>query len=196
MNSAEVEAALRSADDHFVRTLWFAALLGREARLGPDDIVVVGGSAIEVYTRGGYVSGDIDLCAPRVAVAPVLESWGFKRPGREWTRRDWKIVVDLVGKFPSGSMRLTRVAETPYGPVRLAAVEDLLLGRLALIKYWNEPDESVNARLLAKLPDIDWPYLELRAQQERVADLLLELRQGSRRSRPSRKGGPKSQRRR
>ncbi len=88
--------------------------------------------------------------------------------------------MDVVGRFPSGSMAHTRVVETRYGSVRVGAVEDLILGRLALIKFWNEPGESVNARLLAALPDIDWPYLEFRARHEPVDDLLQELRAGSR----------------
>ncbi len=69
----EVGSVLRKARDHFQRTLWFAALLRREAGLGPDDVVVVGGSPIEIYTEGGYVSGDIDICAPAEAVVPVLK---------------------------------------------------------------------------------------------------------------------------
>ena len=174
--ASEVASLFSDVTDHFKRTLWFAAILRREARLGPDDVVIVGGSAIAIYTAGGYVSGSIDICGPSDALVPVLEGWGFKRPGREWARLDWKIVVDIVGRIPSGSMRLTRVVETPHGPVRVGAVEDLILGRLALIKFWNELNESTNARLLAHLPGIDWTYLEYRARQEDIADLLNELR--------------------
>lgn len=195
----EIASTLGKAKDHFQRTLWFAALLRRDAGLGPDDVVVVGGSAIEVYTEGGYVSGDIDLCAPADAVVPVLERWGFKQPGREWVRLDWRIVVDIVGRFPSGSTTHTRVVETPYGPVRVGAVEDLILGRLALIKFWNETEESVNARLLAELPGIDWSYLEVRAKQESVYDLLKELQTPSRpdgRARKSVKRHPRGDRKR
>ena len=185
--AAEVAKVLLRANQHPQRILWFVALLRKEANLGPDDIVVVGGSAIEIYTAGGYVSGDIDLCGPAEILTPVLKRWGFEQPGREWGRIDWGIVVDIVGRFPSGSMKLTRVVDTPHGPVRVGAVEDLILGRLALIKFWSEPQESVNARMLVRLPEVDWEYLEFRAKQENVADLLRLLR---RESRPgSRQGG-------
>jgi len=185
--AAEVAKVLLRANQHPQRILWFVALLRKEANLGPDDIVVVGGSAIEIYTAGGYVSGDIDLCGPAEILTRVLKRWGFEQPGREWGRIDWGIVVDIVGRFPSGSMKLTRVVDTPHGPVRVGAVEDLILGRLALIKFWSEPQESVNARMLVRLPEVDWEYLEFRAKQENVADLLRLLR---RESRPgSRQGG-------
>ena len=182
----EAQSILRRIKEDDRRILYFAALLRREAGLGPDDLVVVGGSAIEIYTEGAYVSGDIDICAPRDAIASVLKRWGFKQPGREWARLDWKIVLDVVGPRPSGSMRLTRVIETPYGPVRVGSIEDLILGRLALVKSSSEPKEYRNARLLAQLPEIDWSYLSHRADQEGLVVELSRLRNTSGRRPPAR----------
>jgi len=177
----EVQAVLAGISEADRRVLYFAALLRREAGLGPDDLVVVGGSAVEIYTQGAYVSGDIDICAPREPVASVLKRWRFEHPGREWARLDWKIVLDVVGPLVSGSMRLSRVAETPYGPVRVGSIEDLIVGRLALVKYWNEPEEYRNAQLLVILPEIDWGYLTHRAEQEDLAPELSRLRASSKR---------------
>lgn len=175
-SAADVETELRSARGEDRRILTFAALLRQEAELGIDDLVVVGGSAIEIYTEGAYVSGDVDICAPRDPIQSVLTRWGFKKPGREWARLDWKIVIDVVAPRPSGSMRLTRVVDTPYGQVRLGAVEDLILGRIALIKFWREPNEWANAELLINLPRLDWEYLADRARRDDVVDELALLR--------------------
>jgi len=174
-SAADVETELRSAKGVDRRILMFAALLRQEAELGVDDLVVVGGSAIEIYTEGAYVSGDVDLCAPSDPIRSVLTRWGFNRTGREWARLDWKIVIDVVAPRPSGSMRLTRVVDTPYGQVRLGAVEDLILGRLALIKFWKEPDEWANAELLINLPRLDWEYLADRARRDGVVEELALL---------------------
>lgn len=73
-------------------------------------------------------------------------------------------------------MRLTRVVDTPYGQVRLGAVEDLILGRIALIKFWREPNEWANAELLINLPRLDWEYLADRARRDDVVDELALLR--------------------
>jgi hypothetical protein len=178
-SATDVETELRAAKGEDRRILTFAALLRQEAGLGVDDLVVVGGSAIEIYTEGAYVSGDLDICAPRDPIQLVLNRWGFTKPGREWARLDWKIVVDVVGPRPSGSMRLTRVVETVHGPVRLGAVEDLILGRLALIKFWREPGEWANAELLVRLPRLDWDYLDDRAGRDDVVDELALLRRRS-----------------
>jgi hypothetical protein len=172
----EVQEILAKIVEDDRRTLYFAALLRREARLGTDDLVVVGGSAIEIYTESAYVSGDIDICAPRDNIASVLADWGFTQPGREWARLDWKVVLDVVGPRVSGSMRLSRVVETPYGPVRIGSIEDLIIRRLALIKFWNESEEYRNAQLLVVLPGIDWQYLEFRAEKEDLVSELAQLR--------------------
>ncbi|MGB6500316.1 MAG: hypothetical protein WBG19_02790 [Thermoplasmata archaeon] len=175
--SDEIQAILEKIEEDDRRILYFAALLRKEAGLGPDDLVVVGGSAMEIYTEGAYVSGDIDVCGPRDTIAAVLERWGFNQPGREWARLDWKIVLDVVGPRVSGSMRLSRVVSTPYGQVRVGSIEDLIIGRLALIKFWNEPDEYPNALLLVALPKLDWEYLTHRARQENLEAELASLRE-------------------
>jgi hypothetical protein len=152
-----------------------------EAIQGPDGpVVVVGGSAIEVYTIGAYTSGDIDLVTPREKAARVLESWGFRTKGRTWYHSKWKLDVDLVGNDYSGSPSRIREVETPYGAVRLAAVEDLIVKRLAEAKHWQGRRQEAfeQAALLAsELADgLDDQYLDLRAKQEDVIDILADLR--------------------
>jgi len=183
----EIGAILTRIREDDRRILYFAALLRREAGLGTDDLVVVGGSAIEIYTQGAYVSGDLDICAPRESVATVLSAWGFKQPGREWARLDWKIVLDVVGPRVSGSMRLSRVLATPYGPVRVGCIEDLIIRRLALVKFWSEPEEYRNALLLVAIPGIDWDYLEFLARRENLSEELVQLRGTSRGARARRR---------
>jgi hypothetical protein len=187
----EVQSILAAVKQDDRRILCFVGLLRREAGLGTDDLVIVGGSALEIYTEGAYVSGDIDICAPRERIAAVLDKWGFKQPGREWARLDWKVVLDVVGPRVSGSMTLSRVVDTPYGPIRVGSIEDLIIGRLALVKFWNEPKEYRNAQLLAVLPEIDWVYLAHRARKENLGAELSELRSStSRAGRRSKRSAP------
>jgi hypothetical protein len=82
MTTAKEVSALLSEAAPGMRTLYFGAVLAREARIVRGRLVIVGGSAIEIYTRGGYVSGDIDIVADRDRVRPVLEAWGFRHEGR------------------------------------------------------------------------------------------------------------------
>ncbi|MDE1821460.1 MAG: hypothetical protein KGJ23_10065 [Euryarchaeota archaeon] len=174
----EVEAILLAEQDATRRLLTFCALLSSDTGLSEDAVLVVGGSAIELYTRGAYVSGDVDLVVPdKDRIASSLRRWGFGKEGRLWVRDDWKLAVDLVGTYYTGSSTRTRIITTPYGPVRLAAIEDLLVKRLASAKHWRQRGDLEHAALLgARFKDsIDWTYARERAKTFDVADLLRAL---------------------
>ncbi|MDE1822224.1 MAG: hypothetical protein KGJ23_12200 [Euryarchaeota archaeon] len=159
------------------RTLYFCALLGREAGL-KDGLIVVGGSAIEIYSGGAYVSGDLDVVGRREALEHVLRAWGFHKDGRIWWSEGWKIALDIVSSQDyHGRTSLLRTIDTPFGRVRVAAVEDLIIGRLASTKHWKLPEELNQAILLVAEfgASLDREYLELRAKKEDVGDLLPEL---------------------
>jgi len=176
----EVERALEAAKSSAERILYFAGVLSKALGSPEGPVVVVGGSAIEVYTVGAYTSGDIDLVTPRQKAARVLESWGFHTEGRTWFHPKWKLDVDLVGSDYTGSPSRIREVETPYGPVRLAAVEDLIIKRLAEAKHWQGRRQEAfeQAALLASelAGDLDDQYLDFRAKQEDVIDILADLR--------------------
>lgn len=179
MDAKKVGEIVRAAEPA-VRGLYFAALLAKEGRISPDDVIVVGGSAVEVYTSGGYASGDLDIVVARDKATSILKEWGFERSGRLWAHRNWGIVVDLV-KDPqdyTGSRGRTRLIETPHGSVRVEAVEDSMVRRLIQAKHWKVRGEFDLALAVAaaQQPSIDWDYAEKLARYELVADLLAEVR--------------------
>src|SRR2546426_4739430 len=92
----ELESRLRSAPDQSHYRLYFAAILADAAAIPTDDFIVVGGSAIEIYTVGEYTSGDIDIVSSEHDnLRTVMRSWAFKRYGRVWTDEELGLVVDL-----------------------------------------------------------------------------------------------------
>lgn len=171
----EVEKALSSQKGPDRKVLAFAALLGQEAQV---DLIVVGGSAIEIYTQGGYVSGDIDLVGDPERIRRALARWGFKDHGRLWIRDDWKIAVDVVGAIYTGDPYRLATVETPFGPVRVAALEDLIVKRLAEAKHWQVRAALEEASLLwsAHREKLDQAYLDKQARTYDVVDLLEDLR--------------------
>jgi len=186
----EVDRILSTTKTSSDRILYFGALL---ARASGSDVVIVGGSAIEIYTRGGYVSGDIDIRADRPAVQRVLSRWGFKAAGRLWIRSDWSIAIDVVGDRYSGDPYRATTISTPYGPVRIAVVEDLFVKRLASAKHWQVGAALEEADLLWRdyRESMDPEYLERQARAYDVADLLASFL-GARTRSPSvskRRGG-------
>ena len=63
-------ADIESTADLLERALKLAGLLSSIFEHRGFRLVVVGGSAVEFYTEGGYMSGDIDLCRTTLKAIP------------------------------------------------------------------------------------------------------------------------------
>ena len=191
----DLRAKLRAAPDETQYRLYFAALLADAAAVGADDFFIVGGSAIEIYTVGEYTSGDIDIVSSQnERLRAVLKSWSFRREGRVWVNEDLRLVVDLNSYPYTGDVGKTTIMTTPYGTVRLAAIEDLLVKRLISAKFWKQKGDFDHARLLAVTfrDRIDWDYVESFARREDVSDMLARLRDAPGSGRSSRAGSRRS----
>ncbi|MGA7860634.1 MAG: hypothetical protein WCB19_02100 [Thermoplasmata archaeon] len=180
----EVEEAVASARSKSERIQFLGALLERATG---DEAVIVGGSAVEVYTSGRTSTMDIDVVMPRPRAVKAVESWGFVPSGRVWRRKDWDIDIDLLGPKFTGNRQKILVVETPYGPMRLAGVEDLLVKRLAELKHWpTSPTwrESLVTQieiLASEYGDkMDEEYLAFIARRDDVLDILADFRRHAR----------------
>ena len=133
------------------------------------ETVVVGGSAIEFFTDGDYMSGDIDLCfvnrprpAPRL-IAEVMARLGSS----ERSVRSFKIAglfVDILGEVETLARTPFRRLSSSDGSqvLLLAKPEDLLAERLLVAVYPARSEAALDcARKLAAaglsgLVEIDW----------------------------------------
>lgn len=134
-------------------------------------LVVVGGSAVEFYTEGGYMSGDIDFCRKTFKSIPprlmqeVAESLGGKGLGRNWLICG--LYVDILGPLESETVKAERVVQTPYGEVQMIAPELALVERILYAEQDAECLPSAKQMMVAAISDdaFDW------AEAERLADL-------------------------
>lgn len=174
MTADEIAAALtlvREETDLNSKSLLLAGLVSELFRERGFEPVVVGGSAIEFYTDGAYMSGDTDICwtgwpqptnEERAEIMRQLP--GIKSHGGS---KSWGIEglwIDLLGEIDYRSNKDFVVLETQVGEVTLIPVEDALVGRVyAARKYCNGYDEKdddcakklMSAVLSGQLP-IDW----------------------------------------
>jgi hypothetical protein len=92
---------ITAENDPTLKHLKLASLVSAVFREGGVELVVVGGSAIEFYTEGAYVSGDLDLCLispARLDVRTRQELMG--RLGAVGGPRNWQVAgmyVDVLG---------------------------------------------------------------------------------------------------
>ena len=134
-------------------------------------LVVVGGSAVEFYTEGGYMSGDIDFCRKTLKAVPprlmqeIFESLGGRGLGRNWIICG--LYVDLLGVLETESKLPERTLETPYGTVRILPPELALVERILYAEQDAECVASARQMMAAALADgsFDW------AEAKRLAAL-------------------------
>ncbi|MEM7602286.1 MAG: hypothetical protein AAF357_12825 [Verrucomicrobiota bacterium] len=173
--SAEARArleAILAEPDSVVRQLLIAALISSLFRERGFNPVVVGGSAIEFYTEGAYVSGDIDICFDSPALPKPRERAEVMSEilGCDGTTRTWKIgdrYVDLLGFVETFATESYSSLETPEGNIILQPVEDLVAERVFIARGMgslNSEAEDCARKLIAfalKNPDsVDWRKAE------------------------------------
>lgn len=171
MTSLEARlAAIRAEQDPNRKNLRVAEIVSELFRENGADPVIVGGSAVEFYTDGTYVSGDVDVCfsGPRLPSPrereSILANIGISLGTRTWQVAD--VLVDLLGSVETS-------AQTPFqrvGELKLIQIEDLIAERIliATVPQFDQERWDVAKALLSValkgLVEYD------RTELERVAD--------------------------
>jgi hypothetical protein len=84
----DVIAEAKKVERGFQRTIYVMSILTPKLEDEGVLAVVVGGAAVEFYTRDFYATGDIDLAikGERKTLGRILEEMGFSKMGRMWVR--------------------------------------------------------------------------------------------------------------
>ena len=167
---AAAKADIEATSDLLERALKLSGLLVSLFRERGFSLVVVGGSAVEFYTDGGYMSGDIDFCRKTLRAVPlrlmqeVAEQLGGKGLGRNWLICG--LYVDILGLLEAETVLPERVVETPYGPVKVIPPELALVERIFYAEQDKECETSARQMMVAALKDASFDWTEA----ERLAD--------------------------
>jgi hypothetical protein len=170
MSPQKIAAALKDIGndrDPNLKSQKLASLVSTLFRARGIELVVVGGSAIEFYTDGAYLSGDIDLCqiGPGTSIPLRLRQEIMGRLGAKGGPRSWEVAgtfVDLLGLVETESRSSFRKLKAPYGVVTLMNPEELLVERILVSVYPQSNREAANcarkliAATLAGGFEIDW----------------------------------------
>ncbi len=161
---------IEATTDPLERTLLLAGLVTRLFREAGWPLVVVGGSAIEFFTEGRYLSGDLDLCRSTAAAIPLRQAQDLMgRLGATGGPRSWRVAglfVDLLGWFENEAATPCRVMQTPFGAITLMPAELAVVERVLMAFY---PAPSAEARGIAKqllaacltnVTPVDWREIE------------------------------------
>jgi len=154
MKAQRLRAALAdiSADaDPTRKTAKLASLCSALFRERGVELVVVGGSAIELLTDGAYTSGDLDLCSLKQGALPLRERQEVMGQfGARGGPRSWQVgglFVDLLGPLETLARTPLRRLNGAFGVIQVIQPEELLVERVLVSVY---PQAYAPARQCAK----------------------------------------------
>ena len=151
MDAAKIKSALADITAEQDPTLKSAKLASLCSALWLErdvELVVVGGSAIEILTEGAYASGDLDMChatkaslsvAERKEIMGLLDAKGGPR--------NWQVAgmyLDLLGPVESFARTPFRRVEAPYGSILVMKPEDLIVERVLMTFYLGESQTALD----------------------------------------------------
>jgi hypothetical protein len=173
MDAQKIKSALADVTAEQDPTLKSAKLASLCSALWAErgvELVVVGGSAIEILTEGAYASGDLDMCHANKATLPVRERQEVMGLlDAKGGPRNWQVAgmyLDLLGPVESFARTPYRRVEAPYGSILLMKPEDLLVERVLVSFYSGENRTARNcAKVLAAVAlrqEIEMNWAEVR----------------------------------
>lgn len=182
----ELLEPLRTVANPARRRALFLGILSEEVELrSRRRPFVVGGMAVELYTFGGYQTGDLDIKGPHETIEAVLLGMGFeKEGGNNYALPELDLYVHWLGEGPEPPFespdRALDVQVDDRLFIRVIGWEDIILDRLNAAKHWKDKDSLLWARgmlesALGAEGRLDLDYLQKRAKEEDVADVLHEL---------------------
>ena len=145
------------------------------------ELVVVGGSAIEILTEGAYASGDLDMCHANKSTLSVEERKEIMGLlDAKGGPRNWQVAgmyLDLLGPAESFARTSFRRIEAPYGSFLVMKPEDLLVERVLMSFYLGANETARNcAKVLASVAlrneiEMNWDEVKRVANQPEYRNL-------------------------
>jgi hypothetical protein len=184
MTANEIQLALANVigeKDPTIKHLKLASLCSALFAVRGIELVVVGGSAIEFYTEGAYTSGDVDLCIlhSREPLTIRLRQEIMGQVSAKGGPRSWEVAgayVDVLGPFENLAQTRTRTIAAPYGEVKVAPIEELIVERVLISKYPQDYPPALDcakkilAVALQNEVEVDWQEVRRLANENAYAN--------------------------
>lgn len=140
--------------------------------------ILVGGGAVEIYTRGAVTTGDFDLsCGRQDILEEHMRQHGFVRPSgpgmstRGWVHPQLKLGFECVSDTLLDGMAdrdMVQIVELgPDGDVAVIAPEDIIADRMGHYASGSAPEMLGQARAVFTLCEgLDRDYMARRIAEE------------------------------
>jgi len=138
--------------------------------------VIVGGLAVEIYTRGQYTTVDIDLVMQRRDLADeILGELGFIKEGRHWYNPELLVAIEIPGNNLEGadSSRVTKLRLQNGRYIYVIGIEDIILDRLRACIHWHSSSDCEWGLRMLKvhIESLDIEYIKNMAEADHESSL-------------------------
>lgn len=137
------------------------------------DVVLSGGGCVAVYTKGQYVSFDLDfvenISVGRSKLKKALGNIDFRESGRYFQHPHTEFFLEFpTGPLAVGDEPPQKIVVLKYetGELKTLSPTDCIKDRLAAYFYWNDHECFEQAILVARSNEIDFEELERWAVKE------------------------------
>lgn len=142
--------------------------------------ILVGGSALEIYTAGKYSSGDIDIVSScREEIKKILlDSGFFSQQGRYFVSEKLGMFIEIPDSTLAGDYnKVKKLSISKNLEIFVIGIEDLIIDRLCACVFWRSENDCLHAKYLFHKfkNEIDIDYLKQKAKQEEVDKKLDEI---------------------
>jgi len=168
-------AQLRKEQNSLTQKMLLLGYITYRLEKEKQHVYLVGGQAVETYTAGQFTTGDIDITTTDSKVTEkVLTSLGFEQIGMIWLNKQLGVAVQIVGLFPNANLDKALTIEAGPYKVNVIGVEDLIVDRLAHVKFFKVAGDMEKAKVLYAIfkRQIDKKYLRDTAKKRGVEDTL------------------------
>lgn len=139
--------------------------------------VIVGGLAVELYTRNEYTTVDIDLIlSHREKANDILFQLGFHKQGRHWFHPTLLVSVEIPNFVleDADSERVLELILPDDMKIYVIGLEDIILDRLRACVHWKSNSDCEWAQRLYFLhkQNLDLDYLLVTAKKDKTLEQL------------------------
>lgn len=173
--------SLSSWEDNLEKKLAVTGILTRAflANELPAPIVV-GGTAVAVYTKGLYSTVDLDLISGNTEeVNEIMSAFGFKKAGKDYFHPEIDMYVEFPSRNLEGNLNMISeyIVDSTTDEIYIIGLEDIILDRVESFVSTNDLNSKEWAmRIMGGMyPHVDWSYLHKEAAERKVLSVLEKL---------------------
>ena len=173
-------AQAKNKERGFERMVFVMSLVTPKLEEKGVKSVVIGGSAVEFYTRDWYATGDIDLAVTkdkRKIIDEAMKELGFRSEGRMWVREDLNLYIETPGDISTINIDKATKLDTDAGYTYIIGIEDIILDRISAALHWKSESDKEQAIRISSIyfDKIDWPYVREKAKKDNAEKMLNEI---------------------